>query len=204
MYSNLRMIFILILFILFIVLCKKRKKEFSKNIIIISIVFSAVVYIALYFFPIENLFYTFSSVQEVFNYQFNGEILDTINGNNSTMVVYSTNNNTYSYAVIPKNNNGWKIGTSFSLKKILQENYGSKIITIYKYQNSDDYYVIIADPIVNKEDNFADIYDNQNSVFNHITNDLSNTNKKSIIYYAYVNKLEKNYLININSKALEL
>jgi hypothetical protein len=94
------------------------------------------------FVPFENVFVNFSSPQSAYKYELLGNIDAIIEGNESTMILYS-NHDTYSTAILPKTQKGWKLGTSLTCKVLDAKYYEKCLIHLYQFKDSNDYYVII-------------------------------------------------------------
>jgi hypothetical protein len=203
LYSLYRAITFLIILIIFFIIYNKKKNNFKKKTIVIVILFIIIINSVSYLVPIENLFYRFNSAEDVFRYKYTGTIIANIEGKNSDMIIYYTND-TYSYEVLPKDEKGYKIGTTFSYKTVVNTNYDNKVISIYRYNDSNDYYIIIMEPIIERRNVIADIIDNRNMEFKNYSKNINNTSQKTIIYYTYIDNYNENYSIIINDSKVEL
>ena len=112
------------------------------------------------------------------------------------MILYHKDD-TYSFTIIPKVENSWKLGTINDYKEIANKNVDGGIITVYKYNNHEDYYITIMFPITDKDNN--NIYDNISSNFEKFSKDINNTDRKTIIYYANIKNFSDEYIITVNN-----
>lgn len=185
--------------ILFFIL---KKSKIKKNFLcfFLSFFIALISSYILYCIPIENLFVDFSSPEKAFNYLYSGNIKKTIDGESSTMILY-TKNNVHSQAIIPKNNNNWKLDIFQLNNSIAAKTVNRHIINIYNARNTDDYYITIWDSFT---DHSINVTDNENSKFQYIIEENRATADKNIIYYAYIKGIEKNYSITIDGEKISL
>ncbi len=73
-------------------------------------------------------------------------------------------------------------------------------IIVYNYKNSNDYYIILYQSLVEANKNLSSITDNVNTEFNNFSKNVENTDTKDIIYYGYTNKFTDSYRITIDGK----
>ena len=175
--------------ILFIVFFKTFKRHLKKITVIVSIIVTLILFSFSYLVPFENLFFNFSSPQDVFRYQLMGKPISIVEGKDSALILY-INNGTISQSIIPKTKNGWKIGTYFSYEGVLTKDWKYNTIVIYRCKNSSDFYVFVSDPLAKK---FEDISDNKDSSFYHYSNES---------YYSYVYGIDKDYTLTINGEKI--
>ena len=201
MYFIIRTIIFIIILIIFLVICKRKKKKIKRNTAIIIVIIWGVILSLSYFLPVENFFYTFKSPEEVFNYTREGEILIRVDGENSNMILANEDATTTIYDIIPKSQDGWKIGNTFSTTEIVLKSYcNDSSIIVYNYKNSNDYYIILYQSLVEANKNLSSITDNVNTEFNNFSKNVENTDTKDIIYYGYTNKFTDSYRITIDGK----
>ena len=149
--------------------------------------------------PIENAFITFSSPQSAYYYNNTGNIKLIVNGTNTDLIV-AAKGNTYFYNIVPKSNDGWKLGMGADTKRIVQTISDGISIYIYKYKNSNDYYITI----LNTKGGQLNISDNCASEFHSINQVNTALNKTLYTYYAYINKYDDQYSLTINSETIKL
>lgn len=171
----------------------RKKKGFTISFFILSII---IIFIS-GLFPIENTFITFDSPKEVFYYTQIGEIKDTIYGNNSCMIVYLSQNGSYSYVIIPKIEEGYKIGSSFSnvaICKTLAQGNSAQILNL---KGTTDYYLWATFISENPD---ITISDSNHSSFKHILNRGENIN--TFISYGFIDTLNNNYCLTLDNNEI--
>lgn len=200
MYIIIRIIAGIIIFIGLWLLIKRSKIK-NKRLLLISCFISILILTSLSALcPIENLVISFSNPEKVFHYLHSGEITGTINGNSSSMILYRSNDDN-SWAIIPKGKNGWKIGTYFSYKEIFNKTIERRVVKVYNVKNTEDYYVIIWDPLAT---DVVDITDNKGAEFTHnmMANEVLST--KNVMYYTYVKNIRDGYALIIDGNEIIL
>lgn len=168
--------------------------RFSKNNLIakrvILVVLSVGLFLGACFLPIENVFVSFSSAEQVYEYvNGNADIIAEIEGEESSLVV-ENENGTYKYLIVRKNQNKWYVDTGINTKMIRNEIRDNALIAIYQYGNTNDYYV----DVVSLYGDAIQIVDNKNSTFVEVNKGANNSHR---LYYAYVNSLDETYEINV-------
>lgn len=201
-YLLIRITICIILFFIVLILLRKRriiKKGYSLIFVVLSFV---TITTLTYFIPIENLFINFSTPQEVFKYSTIGNLQKVIFGENSAMIMYSSgtgNDNSLQY--IPRDNEGWKIGTSYSHSQVAVASNKDYYINIENIRDTDDFYVVIHESFAK---NRKEIKDNQNSQFGYREVKNVRTDTYHYIYYAYVKNIDNNYTISIQGKDIPI
>ncbi|MGN0441747.1 MAG: hypothetical protein ACI4FO_03520 [Acutalibacteraceae bacterium] len=148
---------------------KKIKNTKKTLVICLGIVLYLMLDIALFSFPIENLVFTFDAPEDVYRYtDGNGQIINTINGQESSVVAAMTNDGSVNIKFIPKSEKGYKIPgaindilTDRSIKTGFTE-FNSGIVQIFKVNNTDDYYI---SGVLSTEDDNLEVTDNYGNIF---------------------------------------
>ena len=201
MYNLIRLFIGCIVWCCLILVLKKSKANHKRKLYIFSVIIIVIFITILSFIPFENLFTTFNSPEEVFNY-YNGsksDIKHVVNGKDSDLVI-ADNNNTDVYLIVPKTASGWKIGIGINTKRILQKIHDGIIIYVYQYNNTDDYFVTILDS--NGGD--AQIADSCNSMFSSLERNNISLGKTFLTYYANIRDFTQQYWISINGEEIAL
>ena len=149
--------------------------------------------------PIENSFITFSSPKAVYNYKGCGTVKLVIDGE-STALVIGEKGDTSVYTIVPKANNGWKIGMEIDTKRIVQIVSKGVTIYVYQYKNTNDYYITILDT----NGGTLKITDNLGSEFHYLDKRNIALNKSFYTYYAYLSGFDEQYILTINGKEIRV
>ena len=196
-FISVRLLFSGLIFIASIAFLRKKDKSHRKPIYIALLIFVVIIYIGSGFVPIENLFVTFSTPESAFHYEYAAKINMVVDGKVTTMIISSTKDGT-SQTVIPKSGNGWKLDIGIDQKKVVEKIVGTKTIFVYRYKDSEDYYVVVWDPLAAKN-NILNVSDNRNSKFIHYSTDISGSK-----YITYVNKFRSSgYELSINNQIVK-
>ena len=149
--------------------------------------------------PIENIFVTFSSPQSAYNYNHSGDVKLIVDGEKTNFVV-GVKGDVNIYAIIPKSDNGWKLGMSFDTKRVIQKISDGVTIYMYQYKNTDDYYITVLDT----NGGLSKISDNLGSEFQYLDKSNSTLNKTFYTYYAYINNFNDQYTLTVNDKTIKV
>lgn len=202
LYSILRWIFLVCSAILILVLANKCKKKALAIICGFAILIGAVIFDL--HFPLENNFVHFKTAQQAFSYYNNGKILNEIDGKNSTLIIYKSDNE-IGTSIIPKKGTNWQINPLFSfdtvcLKSINSENAKCNIV-VFQAKNTKDFYVNV---ILWFEDGVPAVSDNRKSVFCSVEEPDQVTFKNSYSFYGYVEDISNEYQIQVNGETIEI
>lgn len=164
-------------------------------------IFSVILTVVLTFLPIENLFVTFDSPNAAYEY-FNlgkSNIELVVEGEECDFIV-DCKNDSYTYLIIPKTSNGYKIGIGSSTKKVAQKISDETVICVYQYKNTSDYFITVFDTNGGK----TTVSDEYNTKFFSLEryNDL--LGKKFVTYYAHITNLDTQYSVIINDNKIVL
>lgn len=204
-YILIRISCLIVLSILVIYLYKNcvRNKKIKNNTFAIILVTSTIIFITLVITPVENMFFSFDTAEEAFAYSHREKIFGIAYGKNSAMILYNIDKTTYSYCIIPKKEEKWKLDSYFTYKEVLNKYFEDKKITLYKHRSSNDYYIIINHLDTNKEKEL-NITDNMNSKFELYSKDINSKQVNANIYYTYIDNIVKDYTLTINDKNMSL
>lgn len=197
MYGIIRII-LLIPVVLFVIVLTGRfiRKKFGKILaLILCVMFSLVLFI----FPFENLFYSFSSPEKLFNYistDRTGEIVDVVYGDNSCMIYYQTDKNSYSYAFFKMHESGYKILNYFSYKKISSKLDSNGSFNVYNISGTKDFYVLATINSAAK----VELYDGNNFKIDINIKQVKNAN---FVFFSATNLTDEYYLL-IDSEKVKI
>ena len=98
-------------------------------------------------FPIENILFRFDTPESVFSYAFVYKIRNTLQGNDSCMIVYSNNSeNSEGFHVIPKAGKGYAIPTPFTTKMSSRQVGEKGSVVVYRVNGCGDCYLVAVIP----------------------------------------------------------
>ena len=69
-------------------------------------------------FPVDNLFFRFDTPEDVFHYTNTGDIYGRVDGDSSSMILYTKNSNVIGEYIVPKTDTGYVIPTYLSNKTV--------------------------------------------------------------------------------------
>ena len=152
----------------------------------------------LFLVPAENLFITFSSPQDAYEYISYGKphIELIVEGNSSDFIVDQQNGSSV-YQIIPKTANGWKIGIGTDTKKVNQGFSDGISMDVYQFKNTNDYYITLLD-INGGKLTISDCYNSQIHSVEQINEVV---NKTFVTYYAHISDFSSEYFLTINGAA---
>lgn len=195
-----RIIFIVIILILTILLIKK--KIYKKLVLIVCIILCLIIVSLSAIYPVENIFISFKSQEDVFKYANSGKIEAIANGEKSSMIIYSNGNNSYSHYIVPKTENGYKIPNFFSEKKIAHKFGGYGSFDVYSLSGTNDFFV---DGLLTLDSSNQKIVDSNKRLINYIVlHENPDTNTKSVLIYSNLKDITDDYYLIINDQKIRL
>jgi len=161
---------------------KSQEKMRRHSLYAIALIIAVALNIGFAFFPFENLFITFDSPEKAYEY-YNGKSEETfvVEGTVCDFVVAQKGESS-SYLMIPKTENGWKIGLGSEMKRVAQNISGDTTLYVYRYKQTNEYFITVHNAY-GKAMKITDCY---NSVFYALSNDQGESDKPTWSYYAYV------------------
>ena len=201
MYNVIRLI-IGCIFLLCSIIVMKNFKAISKRVLYIaSSGLSVLLIVVLMFLPFENLFLTFGSPKDAYEYSNSGQsnIELIVEGDNCDLII-DRKNDSDAYLIIPKTADGWKIGIGADTKRIAQKISDGIVIYVYQYKDTSDYFITILD--TNGGESI--VSDEYNTEFLSLEryNDL--LEKKFVTYYAHIANLNSQYSVTVNGNKIVL
>lgn len=181
-----------ILFILQIYLKKKNKTIrpiWMWLIIIVGLILTSLTALI----PFENKVTNFESPEQAYTYVHPYEIELVLDGEISTFVSGKKDDITSSILIIPKDENGWKVGRGIDINSTYIV-YEGITINVYQYKDTCDYYFAVSD-VGNVK---ATVTDNRNSSFIETYNYLETTDGTYYSYYTYTSEPDSEYTITVN------
>lgn len=115
----------------------------KRALIISSIVLIGLLLSFTMMFPVENLFFSFDTPEDVFHYTNTGDIYGRVDGESSSMILYATSSNTISEYIVPKIDAGYVIPTYLSNKTVWDSFSAHGIVQVYWQKGTQDHYVMV-------------------------------------------------------------
>ena len=161
----------------------------------VSVILSVLLVTVLSFAPVENLFITFDSPQKAYNYRHAWEatVETVVPGEQCDLVVGIRKDDAYVIELLPKTDEGWKIGTEPISKSIVLLN-GNKGVSLraYRYMDTDEYFI----RALIRDGRKAEIMDSENSEF------FSTEANGYITYYAHISSFNESSWIGVNGNKI--
>ena len=145
MYSIVRIIIGFLLLSVPMVLVAKSKARHKQRRVVGCVLLALAITIVLSFVPFENAIVTFPSAESAARYydmKFSNT-QEVVEGLECDMVVARKSKNSYSQTLVPKTNEGWKIGLGTDIKIISQKTTENATITVYGHQKLSDRFIWI-------------------------------------------------------------
>ena len=200
MFGIIRLIVVCVFLCCSVAVTKKSRAIRKRMLYIVFLILSVILIYVSMFFPFENFFISFDSPQAAFDYYNFGKsnIVLVVEGNDCDFIVDSKDNSTYSHLIIPKNEEGWKIGTGINTKIIAQKHYDGITVVVYQYKNTNDYFITIIDTSGNE----TIISDDYNTKFYSLEQNVNYLEKSFVSYYAHITDFNLQYSVTVNGNKI--
>ncbi len=176
-----------------------RKRMIVK--VIASIFISYAVILLVSFFPIENLFLEFDSVQDAFHYAKIGNMVDSVEGERSCLVIYQRQKD-WDYCILPYEGKKYKVPGSLFENKLDNIVTQNGYFELLKAKGTNDYYIFGCSVLPSDED--CTINDSADSDFTTSVTSYDDTGYHSVFYWARVALKGDTYTISINGKKTKI
>ena len=186
-----------VLSVLFVLLMLVLKKICHKTVKIIIVATMVILDIAIFAFPVENLFFSFNTPQDVLEYAGQGKVIGIAEGDESAALLTKEGSGDYSVFFALKDNGRYKIAGFNADDKVATANCDLLTITVYNIKGTDDYYISIWG-VTSDE---IEIYDSLNTAFVIYGEEFSD--KKVISAIGVIDYNDK-YCCYIDGEAIEL
>ena len=181
------------------IIIKKCRTNLKNKLYSIFSILSILFIIILNFLPFENLFVTFDSAEEAYNYiDFGSSNVELVVEGDESGLVIDRSNKSDIYLIIPKNNDGWKIGIGSDTKRISRIINDGIVVYVYQYKNTNDYYVTVLN--TNNVDSI--VYDSCNSNFYCLEKTNESMETKIVTYYAHITDFDSQYWIDVDGERI--
>ena len=158
------------------------------RVLVFLLAFTSIFWLAM--IPFENLFVTFSTPDELFDYYGNSTERRYIVGEESLMMVYVDKDGIRSFEMARKAKQGWKIVALPGIRRVYGHSYDGIVVNIFHCARTKDYYVRVGDTIGNVQE----ITDNRGTMLWH----EGATRKNVSGWSGYVIHFDETYAINVN------
>ena len=195
MFTLIKCFFVIVIFSVFYIIIKKARQEHKRKWVMLLIFIAVFLPLLSAFYPIENAFITFPTVESAYYYSNEGKVKHIIQGNESDLVIGQKDNDTANiFAVMPKTNDGWKISPFGSLKSVTSIISHEVLIHVYQYKNSDDYYIMVYC----LKNNTLELTDNRDSKFEY----FEGKNGTNQTYCTYIHCFDEEYVITVDGNPI--
>lgn len=201
MYSVIRLTIGFVIFLALFVSINRFKLSRKRLLYLADFCISALLVTVLMFLPFENAFATFDSPEKAYNYFNFGKSNDklVIDGNSCDLVVDSKDG-VDQYLIIPKTEDGWKIGIGSNTRRIAQKLSDGIIVYVYQYKNTNDCFLKIFDTNGGE----STITDEYNTEFFSLERYDDSLDKKFVTYYAHITEFNTQYSVIVNGIEIAL
>ena len=150
-------------------------------------------------FPLENLFFRFSSAEQVFRYTQTGTVKQIVYGEDSALVVYQDHTGAESFLVVPGADQEYRIPNYFFKERICYHMDWDALFSywIYHAQGTQDYYVIGFCFVEGRE---VEVSDSMGREIVATGRYEESQNETCISFYAYTDQISDSYFLLINGE----
>ena len=199
MFSIIRTVFGF-LFLLCSIIAIKKSKTIRKRILYFTFIgLSVILVVTLAFLPIENFFITFDSPEAAYAYSHlgNSDIELILEGDNCDLIV-DCKDDTDTYWMVPKTEDGWKVGIGTDMRTIVQKLSDGISLDVYQYKNTNDYFITI----LNTDGVESTILDVYNTQFYSLESYNDYLKKTFVTYYAHITDFGPQYSVFVNDSTI--
>lgn len=146
---------------------------------------------------IENVFYTFPTVESVAEYACGDDVNCIVDGKSSSLILY-TDEDSYTMMIAPRQKSGYKIGTDIRRKIITKNIDHGYVVNILWYVGIEDHYIYITGLSDTSE---ISVEDSCNSKFVEFKqeDDLGNVELTDYLALAFIEEYTEGYTVTITS-----
>lgn len=196
-YGLIRISLGIVLLVGLVVWLKHTRFRVKRYLYPVCLLVAAVLTTFFYFLPVENGFVDFASPEQVFAYSMSGEIQAVAEGEASALLLYR-NQGANGVAFARKGERGWKIGTYFSYQEVASRTVDKRIVTLYRWKGTQDYYAVLWEPTANAA---VHVTDSKGTTFQLIQEPAAQ-GTSSITYYGFVGELSQDYFLLVDGKKI--
>lgn len=192
-----------IIFLIFFILHKKNifTKKTTPLKVISFLVATELLVVILSFFPFENIFMSFKSPQSVFNYLYRNslQVTQVVQGEKTDFVVAEKRNNRddeYTYLILPKCNDGWKIGNGAKINIVNKSFSNNILIVVYQYEEENEFFITVF----NCDGGCLTIKDSANNKFVSTEQRKEHLEKTFVTYYTCISDCYDDYSMEVEDE----
>ncbi len=201
MFNIIRLIIGCIFLVCSIAIIRKSKAIRKRLMYVVFTSISVALISVLAFLPFENLFITFNSPKDAYEYyNFGKSNIELIVKGDDCDFIIDRKNSSDTYLIIPKTTGGWKIGIGSNTKRIVQKFSDGITVYVYQYKNTSDYFITILDTNGGE----ATISDDYNTKFYSLERNNDSLEKTFVTYYAHISNLNPQYSVTVNGNKIVL
>lgn len=173
---------------------KRSKKRRRRGVALAATLIAA---ITLSLCRIENVFYTFPTVESVAEYACGDDVNCIVDGKSSSLILY-TDEDSYTMMIAPRQKSGYKIGTDIRRKIITKNIVNGYIVYILEYMGIEDHYIYIRGLSDTSEISVEDSCNSQFVEFKQ-EDDLGNVKVTDYQALAFIEEYTEGYTVTITS-----
>ena len=178
----------------------KKIKDYQEKIMVnLPIILWMVLVSVSMLFPVENLFWSFKSPNEVLSYYIGGSTKEVISGNDSSMIIYYGRKNPGGHFIVPKSENGYKIPSIFSVKRVSYKLDRDGLFNVYNVSGTSDYYVVGS---ISSSEEEISVMDSRGEMVKNIIVEMGDTGIKRIRFFAFVENFTNEYYLIVNGERI--
>lgn len=173
---------------------KRSKKRRRRGVALAATLIAA---ITLSLCRIENVFYTFPTVESVAEYACGDDVNCIVDGKSSSLILY-TDEDSYTMMIAPRQKSGYKIGTDIRTKRVLEYLGDGYAVYILEYMGIEDHYIYIVGRGDTSE---ISVEDSCNSKFMEFKeeNVFGDVEFTDYLALAFIEKYTEGYTVTITS-----
>lgn len=184
---------------------KKIRKKGIRFVVSVMLFFISAMVVSYGCTAFLNLITDFKTPQSIFKFNHTEEIVDVVEGDESCMVVFRKDKNSYGQDYYLKSGDEYKFTYSFQTKKVASSTGKYGICSIDNVRRTNDYYVVGGATIEDGKN--LNVTGNDNQVFQYTavgdTLVLPNGKKqKDILFYSTFNDFSDDYCLIINGEKI--
>lgn len=196
-------LFMMALFISALVAEKAVKKRKGKIPVAFVLFVCLMIVFSVAYTPVINQIAKFKTPESIFKFTHTEELVGVVEGDESCMIIYKTNNHNLGQDFILKSGDRYEILRSFSFKRVSNTVAAKGGIDVYNVKKTKDYY--ITGVLIETDEDSLAVFNNKNEgVKNFVISDLETGNGKvkHIFLYDTVYGSIDDYCLIINGEKI--